>query len=288
MPDLLFVFSKRLKLISATTLLATVVALIFTIISPKKYLSVATALPVNSVTADKARIFNPNIEYLYSDFGSVDELYRIEGTAMLDTIYFAASKELHLDDHYSIRDAKEGVYKAALHLKENCRVNRSNYGELKVKVWDRDPQMAAKLSNFLMQKLQELHQHLQNQSNVFVLEKIRQEYALKQKEYLQLADSLDSKRIDTSGFNFAVAKKEIIKTKMNALTEQLQQYEKMIGEYRLAVSTNTPVLLVVENARPSLHPDKPRILPTLLFTFFSAFVFSFLVALFMESRKQST
>ncbi|MGZ3939284.1 MAG: Wzz/FepE/Etk N-terminal domain-containing protein, partial [Flavisolibacter sp.] len=96
MPDLLLVFSNRWKLVTAITLCATVLALIIAMLSPKKYLSTATALPVNSVTADKARIFNSNIEALYSDFGTPDELDRLEGTARLDTIFIAASEKFNL------------------------------------------------------------------------------------------------------------------------------------------------------------------------------------------------
>jgi uncharacterized protein involved in exopolysaccharide biosynthesis len=283
MPDLLLVFAKRWKLVVTITLSATLIALIVALVSPKKYLSIATALPVNSVTADKARIFNSNIEALYSDFGTADELDRMEGTAMLDTIFLAASKELHLNDHYSINDAGEGDYKAAMRLKENSKISRSSYGELKVKVWDKDRNEAAHLANFLMQRLQDLHQYLQNQNNIAVLEKIKQEYAVKQNEYLQLSDSI-GKGTDTAS-DLASAKKQLIKTKLAAVAEQLQQYEKMIGEYQLAISSNAPVLLIVENARPSLWPDKPKILLTVLFTFFASFVFAYLVSLFIESRK---
>jgi hypothetical protein len=287
MPDLLLVFAKRWKFILIVTFSSVAIALLFALLSPKKYLSVATALPANSATADKARIFNSNIDVLYSDFGSPDELDRIEGTAALDTIFIAASKEFQLSEHYSMPTNGESSFKAAMHLKKNTRINRSSYGELKVKVWDTDRNMSATLSNFLMQKLQEIHQHLQNQNNISVLEKIKEEYALKQKEYLQLADSLSSKPVVTSSISFASAEKEIIKTKMIALAEQLQQYEKIMGEYQLAVTANSPVLLVIENARPPIWPDKPDILSTTLFTFFGSLLFSYLLALFIESRKFS-
>lgn len=284
MPDLLNVFAKRLKLILTITFSATIIALLFAILSPKKYLSVATALPANSVVSDKARIFNANIENLYSDFGSPDELDRIEGTAALDTIFIDASKTFQLDKHYSI-DAGEKVFKAAMHLKKNSMVSRSSYGELKVKVWDGNPATAAELANFLMRKLQELHQHLQNQNNISVLEKLKQQYVLKQKEYLQFADSLDKQNSENiSDFS---ARKEIIKAKLTVLTDQLQQYEKMIDQYQLTIDSNSPVLLIVENARPSLSADKPRVLPTVLFAFFGAVLFSYLLALFIESRKFS-
>lgn len=268
-------------MILAISFLASLLALVVAIIAPKKYLSVATALPVNSVTADKARVFNSNIEALYSDFGSPDELDRIEGTAMLDTIFIAASQELHLKDHYSIKDGGEAVYKAARRLKKNSKINRSSYGELKVKVWDEDRNKAAELANLLMQKLQELHQHLQNQSNVFVLAKIQDEYRTKQKEYLLLADSITKQ----SGI-YGSAGDQVTKTKMAALVDQLQQYEKMMGEYQLAVHSNSPVLLIVENARPSLWADKPDILLTVLFVFFAGLLFSCLIAIFLENRKK--
>ena len=281
MPDLLLVLTKRWKLILSITFSATILALILSLLSPKKYLSVATALPVNSVTADKARLFNSNIEALYSEFGLPDELDRMEGTAKLDTIYIAASEKYDLNNHYSINDAGEGIYKAAIRLKKNTRIERSPYGELKVKTWDGDRNMCAELANFLMQKLQELHQHLQNQSNVLVLTKIKEQYALKQREYLQLADSLNA------GTNKAVnvAWSDMLKSKMLAVTDQLQQFEKMISQYQLAITSNSPVLLIVENARPQLWPDKPKVLTTVAVTFFAALLFSYLIALFIENRN---
>jgi LPS O-antigen subunit length determinant protein (WzzB/FepE family) len=77
MPDLLLVFAKRWKLIVLITALATIIALIAALLSPKKYLAIATALPANGMIADKARIFNQNIEALYSEFGTVDELDKL-------------------------------------------------------------------------------------------------------------------------------------------------------------------------------------------------------------------
>jgi uncharacterized protein involved in exopolysaccharide biosynthesis len=41
----------------------------------------------------------------------------------------------------------------------------------------------------------------------------------------------------------------------------------------------------VEPARPALYADRPKIAQTVLLGFFGAFIFSFLLALFLESRK---
>lgn len=272
MPDLLLVFANRWKLIASITALAAIIALIISLLSPKKYLAVATALPANSMIADKGRIFNQNIEALYPEFGSADELDKLEGTGKLDTLFIAAAEKFNLEKHYKMDASPESLYDAAIKLKKNSRVNRSGYGELKVRVWDKDKVLCAQLANFLMKKIQELHQHLQNQTNQSVLEKIKDAYALKQKESVQLTDSVKSVSIQSQ-------------TRMSTLKELLQSYEKMIDEYQLAISTNTPVLLIVEPARPAVWADRPKIAQTVLLSFFGAFVFSFLLALFVESRK---
>jgi hypothetical protein len=272
MPDLLLVLTKRWKLIFSITLLSIVIALVAALLSPKKYLGIATALPANTMIADKARIFNQNIEALYSEFGTVDELDKLEGTGRLDTLFIAAAEEFELDDHYKLGASVESTYDAAMKLKKNSRINRSGYGELKVRVWDKDKNLCAELANFITRKMEELHQHLQAQTNLAVLEKIKEAYALKQKESVQLMDSVKPVSMNNQA-------------RLSTLTEQLQSYEKMIGEYQLAVSTHSPVLLVVEPARPALYPDRPKMAQTILLVFFGAFVFSFLIALFVESRK---
>lgn len=285
MPDLLQIFSKRWKFTLTITLLATIVAAIAVLLSPKKYLSIATALPSSSVAADKAKIFNSNIEGLYSEFGSPDELERIEGTATLDTVFIAAAKELNLTAHYSIDTSNHGVYKAALELKKNTDINRSSYGELKVKVWDKNKNRAAEMANYLMNRLQQLHQHLLHEGNSSVLEILKKELEQKQQLYIDLATGPNTAR-DTLSGAAAEAQKEILRTKITAVSEQILQYEKLIDQYQLSIKTNAPVLLIVENARPALWPDKPKIVQTIAFVFFGAILFSFLIALFLERRNQ--
>src|SRR5438270_248116 len=117
MPDLLTVFQKQGRFILGLTLLATVLALVISLLVPKEYAATVTALPANSVTADKGRIFNNQVEQLYSDLGTADELDKIEGTGELDTIYIAASHAFRLDQHYGITPSGESLFKAARKLK---------------------------------------------------------------------------------------------------------------------------------------------------------------------------
>ena len=148
MPDIISVVGRRWKLIGLLTLVATVAALVAGLLSPRQYAGVATALPANPLISDKARIFNQNIEALYPEIGTADELDRIEGTAKLDTLFLAVATDHKLVGHYNIgTTAGDALDKAALQLKNNSRINRTGFGELKIKVWDKDKQMAAALAN---------------------------------------------------------------------------------------------------------------------------------------------
>ena len=203
---------------------------------------------------------------------------RFEGSGALDTLFIATASDHNLAQHYGIEDSDESLYKAALKLKKNSRIQRSAYGELLVKVWDKERNTSAALANSLMRKMQELHQHLQNETNVNTLQKIKADLLQKQTEYRTLADSSQS---------VAIADADIVKAKRAALLEEMQQEEKLMGQYRLAIESNPQVLLTIENARTPLWPDKPKVLETVIISFFASLVFSFLLVLFLDRRKPS-
>jgi len=278
MPDLIAVFSRWWKLIIGLTLLATLVAWIAALLSPKEYLSEATALPANSVVADKARLFNTNIEALYSDLGSPDELDRMEGTGLLDTLYLAVAKEQGLPARYGMESDGEGLFKAARRLKKNSRITRTGFGELKIRVWDENRDHAAQLANGLLDGLQHLHQRLQNENNMAILQRLRGDYAARQAQYRAVSDSM-------RGSNGSDA--ELAQARKAAALEQLVQYEKLMDQYALAAATSPQPLLTVESARPSLWPDKPKTLQTVLLTLVAVGGLSWLLAFFLHSRKRT-
>ena len=65
----------------------------------------------------------------------------------------------------------------------------------------------------------------------------------------------------------------------------MQQDQKLIAQYQLAINTNPEVLLTVERARPAIWPDKPKVMQTTGLTFIISFLFSILLAIYLNSRK---
>jgi len=259
MPDLILIFQKWWKRFLAVIFTAVLLAALVLFLLPKKYLSTATALPASSLATDKGAVFGNGLQELYSSLGTPDELDRFLGTAQLDTIYIAVARAHQLPQHYQVKQNDHALYNAALKLKKETRIERTEFGELQIKVWDVDRDIAAQLANDLIQQLQLLHQQLQSSSNNLVLQKLKAAY-----NNLQATDSLPTRNV--------------------AMGQQAAEYEKLIAQYTLMVNTNPPALLVVESARPGLTPDKPYVWPTLLLTFFTAMLFSILMALLLENR----
>ena len=274
MPDIFDLIAGWWKRMLAVVLLSLLVVGVITFLKPRKYLSVATALPVSTVGSDKSKIFNENIQYLYAALGSPDELDRIIGTANLDTTYIAVAEQMDLFDHYKIKkESEDALVKTAATLKANTKVIKSKYGELQVKVWDTDKTIAPKLANALMEKLQAIHTDLQNAGNEATLKGL---IAGKTKIELQ-ADNLASGN-ELKDPEKIAARKEI-------LSGQIRLYEKLIGEYQLVVDNKAPMLIIVEKAKPALRPDKPRRMQIMIATAVLSSLFALLAALAAERRK---
>lgn len=268
MPDLFYLFSKWWKRMTIVVLISLAVVTAILLFMPKEYLSEATALRASSYTTDKASIFNRNIEALYSTLGSADDLDMVIGTAQLDTVYLSQVDSFSLVGHYRIKgDPSLARRKAAIKLRKHSKVMKSGYGELKVRTWDKDKQMAAQLANGIMDKLQAIHQRLLNESNVSTLEGLREKVRV-------IQSKLNKDSISSPG-----------SLTLQQQLEQLDQYQELIGEYELMVDTRQPALLIVEQARPAIRPDRPRYFSILPATFVLSALFALLSALVLEKRK---
>lgn len=251
MPDLFDLIARWWKRILALVLITTVLATLIVLIIPKKYLGVATALPASTYAQDKTGVFSQNMQSLYSALGTADDLDMIVGTAHLDTVYHAITDGLKVTDHYGINKSDAGSSVKTLHLlKERTRVIKSDYGELKVKVWDRDPRWAANLANAIMRKLQQMHQDVQTTNNAAMLARIRAEYDQKKTDYQILTDSLQ--HVTNQG------RADLLNMQKSSLLQQMMEYEKLLDQYKLMVNARPQTLIIVENASPALKPDKPR------------------------------
>ena len=280
LPDLVDLLNHWWKTILLVVVLFTAVVAVIVLIRPKEYLGVTTALPASEFAADKAGIFGENLQTLYSSLGTPDVLDKVVGTAKLDTLYASLVDQFDLVNNYELSEKTNARYKAIDQLKDDTRVIKSDYGELKVKVWHQSPAMAAKLSVAFMQQLQKMHQQVQLVNNKRILQNIERSYQEKLKE-LSALESGNLKPGDSLLYKSSTAK--LLRT--NALVEQLKEYEKLMNQYNLVITADPEVLVVVENAAVPVKHDRPDYFITILATLICSFVFAFLVALALEKRR---
>lgn len=291
MPDVFSVLFRRWRLILFLTITGAAAAYIASLLSPKLYLGQATALPANTALSDKARIFNSNIEGLYSELGSPDDLDRIEGTAQLDTVFLAAAKATNLLRHYGLDSSLiDGLERAALRLRKSSNIARTGYGGLQIKVWDKDPAMVATLANALLQTLNDIHSRLQTENNRAVLQRLQEAYAEKRQQQKGFENQIVQFRTETGMITDSVAQSRAADFGDAALEQdnrldEAKQYVRLISEYTLALKTSPKALLIVEQARPSPWYDRPKTLRNVLLAAATSLLFSFLLALFIESRN---
>jgi uncharacterized protein involved in exopolysaccharide biosynthesis len=277
MPDIFYLMSKWWKQMLVVIVISLVAAAAIIFLQPRQYLSVATAVPANTLSVDKAKIFNSNIEMLYPNIGSPDDLDMVLGTARLDTVYLAVTDQFNLFDHYKISDSRNIRTKAARVLKKFTRVMKSEYGELQVKVWDTDKDLAPQLANAIMTKLESIHNALENENNQQTLQSLQ--LAIK-----KIQTDIDSINLLHNAVLTEQAE-ESYSIRRKVLLNQLEEYQKLAGEYQLLTNTGPKVLLVVEKARPATRPDKPDWIRTIVATAVLSLIFALLAALIMEKGK---
>ncbi|HEX2847836.1 MAG TPA: hypothetical protein VHN59_14905 [Chitinophagaceae bacterium] len=280
MPDLLTLIYIRRKQVLLIVLISLAIATGIVLVMPSQYLASTTALPANPAATDKASVFNNNIRDLYSSLGQSADLDKIVGTGQLDTIYLSATDQFELATHYKIKRDNAAISrrKAATALKKNSRISKSEYNELLVQVWDTDKNLAPQLANALMEKLAAIHQDLLNQSNQTIIKSLGDGQQ-------KLQAGMDSIHTFLQHANITPSQAQQYNDKLTVLQQQLSQYEKLKTEYQLMIDAKPAALLVVDKARASDHPDKPKKLLILLATAILSFLFAAWLALILEKRK---
>ncbi|RYZ23703.1 MAG: hypothetical protein EOO16_03880 [Chitinophagaceae bacterium] len=279
MPDFLSLFKRWWKLIAGFVLIVAIITGVILFFQEKQFVSTVTALPATSVNFDKSRIFSDNIQGLYSPIGGPEDIDRVLGTAGLDTIFLQLIRENDLVRHYNFTNAKIPEYSALKELHPNIDVVKDEYGQLKISVWDKDRNLAARMANSLFQKYQDMHQRLQSESNERVLGNLKQHQVQLQQEYVRNFDSMNT---------VGPAQRDLLRVRNEALMKELSDYERLINEYTLVSNTQPKVLLLVEPARPAFRADRPKKMPVFIMVCFVALIFGVLLSLFLDSRKKAS
>lgn len=219
-------------------------AIIISLLQPKEYLAEASLLPANSRMMDKQRLYGENIQELYSAYGSGEDLDRVFAALKSSVVLQFVADSLDLKTHYKIKN-KHARIEAREKLEDQMKLIRSEFGELRLHVWDQDTAMAARITHLLIQRTQS------------VFDEMFQLY------YDRSINNLRKKLADST-----------IKKRTAAESSFLQS---RISEYEVTRLNPPPSFIVMEQPVVSAEPDKPKLLLTvaaaILIASFSALAF---------------
>jgi uncharacterized protein involved in exopolysaccharide biosynthesis len=223
------------------TLGASLFALILSLLMPAEYLSGASLLPSNSKLMDKQRLFGNNIQELYSAYGNAEDLDRLFATMHSSAVINDVADSLKLVSHYELDGRKNARSLARKKLEKNIKLQRSEYGELRLRVWDKDPATAEMIASALISKTQQVFDEMFKLYYDRSINNLNQELRAREK-LVQLDSSLVMR-----------AENVVIKSK--------------ISEYQVTKLNPPAAFFVMEKPAVSTIPDRPVIWLNVLATF---------------------
>lgn len=271
------VVSKWKRPIFLLVIIATSLAAVTSLfILPRQYYAGTTVLPVNAMLTDKGRIFNNNIQELYSVYGTADDLDRIYTIAKAGNVLGFVVDSLKLVSHFEIAGNDEKARtKAVTRLKKNVNITKTESGALQIDVWDKDADKAAAIANLIIHKTTLLGNELLVQANQSIINKLQIDISEKTKQLQELKDT------DPSTNNI------IINTDDNELLRnELVRDKKLLHEFLLASDAKQPSLMILEKAYPSLKADKPKHFIIIVSAFLISLFFAVLAALVINRIKK--
>ncbi|MEO8173654.1 MAG: Wzz/FepE/Etk N-terminal domain-containing protein [Sediminibacterium sp.] len=271
------VLQKRWRTILLFVILAAVAATVTVFVVPRYYRSSSTIVSANPTLADKARLFNDNIQSLYSYFGSGDDLDRIYGIADMASTYQKLVDEFSLIGYYQLKgDSIQSLkIKAAKRLQKDIHLKKAEQNQLEIIAWTKDKQLSANLVNRMVVIIQETENDIWQKNYQKSQDQLDSSITQMEKEYQLLSDSLP---------NLRTGKQQLAAAQMQTIAEQIRQYRKTADEFKIALQTIPAALYVLEPAIPAADAERPDKLMIILSTCLVAFVFSSLLVL-VNDRK---
>lgn len=272
------VLQKNIRFIFLFTVFAMIIAFITVMIVPKYYRSSAGIIAANPQLTDKSRLFNENIQGLYSYFGSGDDLDRIIGVANMDTTYKQLTDQFNLISYYKLDGDSTPLLrrKAVLKLKKDISFQRTEEGQLRIVCWTKDRRLSADIIHAMIRIVQRKLESIWLDNYQQAVSKLNASIVGTEQQYATLNDSITK---------VSSANKVLLQKHMETLLDQLSTYRKTAASFKLMGETVPPALYVVEEAVASAKAERPDKLNTVLISALAGFLFSILFLLLKDRRS---
>jgi capsular polysaccharide biosynthesis protein len=193
---------------------------------------------------DKQRFNENNIQELYSAYGNAEDLDRLFAIMHSGAVIHHVADSLNLVEHYGFTGKKNAKTLAQKKLEKNIKLLRTEYGELRLRAWDKDAAKATQIANAMVGRTQYVFDDMLRSFYDRSIGLLKDELALRKN------------------------KDDSAQVAGNRL--QVEEIERKITEYEVAGLSPPAAFFVMEKPSISLVPDRPRILVNVLITFLAS------------------
>ena len=274
--DIIKVIWDWRKKIMLAVFLITAITTVVIFLVPRQYLAEATIVSANPILGDRSNIFRNTFEqqfYYYGGEGDNDRLFEM---SRIDTMKKFLIDSFKLEDHYEIsKDNPRRRLAAYNELKENSDVIKTEFGHVRIKIWDEDKKFAASMVNAIVSKVNRMSIDMTNQAKKTILQKLEEEQSANEAEVKALIENPDPN-----------IPSEVNLAKRTSLLKQIEEKDNLINQFKTSLN-DVANLYVLEYAYPALKIDRPKRLPVIIMAFLASLFFSLLTALLLHRLKKT-
>jgi len=279
--DLLKILLKWKGLILIITVLAIVGSVVISLLMPNQFKSQASFKPYNLVKFDRIFMFSKSMEKPISFFGDKSDIARMLSLANSQQMTDHIINEFKLADHYRIdTSSKDWRYKAQRKFKGNYKALRTERENLKITIYDTDPQLAADIANYIMFKIDESNVTLIHDHNNDVLSTVSVQLKDMQSELITTTDSLANIR-DTGSVYYKLLSKQ-----QDILVDDVSELKSLKDQYEAASTHKFSSIFIIEKGQPAIKKSKPVRWIIVVASTLAAFFISMLGSIFIEKYKE--
>lgn len=304
------ILRENIKSFIKVGVLGIIVGLIVSYLLPVEYSSEAIILPARHFSVSKMLI-EPNVgnQEDYLEIGDEDDLEKLLQIIYSDDLKIQLANELNLWKRWKIENKNYKFYYLKGKWDHYINIYRTNYGAVRIKVYDRHPDTAAILANIMLDLIDTIQKKMAKQRIQTALNIVEQEYnntilrinemedSLKTLREMGIYDYKEQVKAFSKEYAKAIAKNDIKeKENLEKLFVQLQKYggayqtwSENLRKYRAKFAVIKakydqmlidaqyvlPLKYVVQSAIPDNKKARPQYLLIVLICFLSSEILLF-------------
>jgi uncharacterized protein involved in exopolysaccharide biosynthesis len=281
--DIVEVIQRKRRFITAVTLICVAIGLLFHLVRRKKYEAKAAFFVSNPLYADRSSMFSASDSRYLDYFGDEDDIDRVVALASSDTIETQAMRNTGYDKAYNI-DLNDPYQRNELKLRFRKRldVKRTEYKLLELSFTDKDPALAARVTNEMVKGIGSGYAYFYNIRKLSAYKSIKAKISEVDSSIYSLTDTLARIR-DISGIYDVISPSRLnlitgtikgngkdqgryveliqnFEADKDMLVADKAKYVSLLNQYSTGVGPEEmPLLHIITSARTPVDPAGPNI-----------------------------